>query len=455
MQFSRLGTVALVAGLAIGPIVVTSPPAHAALQDCAFGFDQVFDVQWNISGGNLNISSVTRPFYSTPLEGYSSAGQYPADYLQTGDYFRFEQSGSDVGFVLYDSNGDLKHQTHNTGTFRAIGDDFLFYLGNGSWGTVITTSNAYPYGSSASLPITEENPSIDTALAYTSCSASPLSYSLPSGDSEEEESPSEESEGEGEAESGGSESSGGGNDEDESDSSAVATVLEPAIGLEFTGQPGARADGVTVFASGTGLSVGSPLTLTVSQAGISVSETIESDGSRSYQFQIPGGLAAGEYSVTLTGQGPNGEVLTLTNRFTIDEAGTIVSVTGNTGSVVGAAQTTPAVEEERLAYTGGGATGIGVTSTALAVIGIFLIVYSIRARRMFAGEDLEEVALTPWEILQRPIVVPGVRYRAAESGGTWGSSHSNIHALDYQVSRYLAVRLNQLERRLDVFKSSQ
>ena len=48
---------------------IQSAPASAVvttIKDCKFGTAQVFDVQWNITGGNLNISDITRPYGDVP-----------------------------------------------------------------------------------------------------------------------------------------------------------------------------------------------------------------------------------------------------------------------------------------------------------------------------------------------------------------------------------------------------
>jgi hypothetical protein len=48
--------------------VPASQPAQAStdnLLSCKFSPAQVFDVQWNIVGSTLNVSSITRPWAST------------------------------------------------------------------------------------------------------------------------------------------------------------------------------------------------------------------------------------------------------------------------------------------------------------------------------------------------------------------------------------------------------
>ena len=92
------------------------------------------------------------------------------------DYFQFFDSttvNGSFGMNHFSSDDTLKTAMYSTGTFRAVGADFIFFLGNGSWGTVITTTSGYAYGSSAVLPITTQNPTNASMAAYGSCSGTP------------------------------------------------------------------------------------------------------------------------------------------------------------------------------------------------------------------------------------------------------------------------------------------
>lgn len=164
----------LVVSLVVAAVpLVQAPSASGAvtgLTDCRFSSAQVFDVQWNISGGMLNISGVTRPFASYEPR----TGQLTADDIATTDTFAFYRNGDEVGFRQFDASSATKNTLHLQGTFRAIGEDFIFYLGDGFFGTVITTGAGFAYGSSASFAVDQEFPTIDEVLTYTNCLATPL-----------------------------------------------------------------------------------------------------------------------------------------------------------------------------------------------------------------------------------------------------------------------------------------
>ena len=153
--------------------LATKNPAQATtvakITDCKFGKAQIFDVQWNIAGGNLNISGITSPYRSNP-----SGQQIPSNTILDNDFFQFYENGANLGLKWYKDGGITEDIIHTSGTFRAYGDNFIFYLGGGGYGTVITTGSGFAYGSSTSLPITTENPSIATMLAYTSCGTTTL-----------------------------------------------------------------------------------------------------------------------------------------------------------------------------------------------------------------------------------------------------------------------------------------
>jgi hypothetical protein len=142
--------------------------AASSLTSCKFSKLQVFDVQWNISGSNLNISGINRPYLGT--------GRMTDAQILSTDYFQFFDSttvNGSYGMNHFSSEGTLKTAMYTTGTFRAMGADFIFFLGNGSWGTVITTTSGYAYGSSVVLPITTQNPSNASMATYGGCSSTP------------------------------------------------------------------------------------------------------------------------------------------------------------------------------------------------------------------------------------------------------------------------------------------
>lgn len=142
--------------------------AHADLSDGHFGTNQIFDVQYYWSGTTLNASSFIAP--------YDMNFQHPT--LSSGDYFAFFPSTTNpgtYGMGLYNSSGTLLQVVHNTGTLQAIGPDAIFYIGSGFFGTVITTSAGYAYGSNASFTNMDTSVSSSDASSYTWASTTPLS----------------------------------------------------------------------------------------------------------------------------------------------------------------------------------------------------------------------------------------------------------------------------------------
>lgn len=161
--------------------------AFAAITDAKFSTAQIFDVQWNVSGGNLNASGFNYIYssinYATQTD--SAARWTPtqtADAGANGRYISFFNSTTNpgtYGMAVYNSDGTVYKIINNTGSFRALADGAIFYNGNGSWGTLITTKQGYNYGQSGSWAVTQDcntSPSsCNTALAsYTPPSSTPL-----------------------------------------------------------------------------------------------------------------------------------------------------------------------------------------------------------------------------------------------------------------------------------------
>ena len=167
---------ALIGVLTVASLVPIASPAQAAVTgivDCRFSQSQVFDVQWSIQGTapnrTLNVSGLTRPFTSVAPGGQLAAGD-----VEATDTFGFYANGDEIGFRQYDAGGSLKRTLHERGTFRAIGPDFIFYNGDGSWGTLISTGEGFAFGDAASLAVSQENISVSEASTYSSCAATPL-----------------------------------------------------------------------------------------------------------------------------------------------------------------------------------------------------------------------------------------------------------------------------------------
>jgi hypothetical protein len=177
----------LVAAIALA---VSSLSAQADITDGKFGTGQMFDVQyywsqaetpdtpdWNCYSVNtcevLNVSGLTRV--------YSSSGQLSTqDYtdMQTnGQYFGFFNStttSGQYGLAIYNSDGTVARVLHTEGTITAIGPDAIFYLGSGFYGTVISTTQGYAFGSSATFTNMNTTVTSTDLTSYTYTSSTPL-----------------------------------------------------------------------------------------------------------------------------------------------------------------------------------------------------------------------------------------------------------------------------------------
>lgn len=143
-------------------------PAKADITDGHFSTNQIFDVQYYWSGTTLNASNFIAP--------YNMNFQHPT--VGSGQYFAFFNSTTNpgtYGLGLYNADGTRAQVVHNTGTLQAIGPDALFYIGSGFFGTVITTSAGYVYGSSASFTNMDTSVTSSDASSYTWASTTPLS----------------------------------------------------------------------------------------------------------------------------------------------------------------------------------------------------------------------------------------------------------------------------------------
>jgi hypothetical protein len=94
-----------------------------------------------------------------------------------GQYFAFFDSTTNpgtYGMALYNSDGTLAEVIHNTGTFRALADGAIFYNGNSSWGTLITTAQGYSIGGSATFAVEINNPTNQQMSTWVPDSTTPL-----------------------------------------------------------------------------------------------------------------------------------------------------------------------------------------------------------------------------------------------------------------------------------------
>ena len=157
--------------------------AFANITTAKFSTAQIFDVQWNVSGGNLNASGFNYIFSSINYATQTaSAARWTAaqtaDASANGRYIAFFNSTTNpgtYGMAVFNSDGSTYKIINNTGTFRALADGAIFYNGNGMWGTLITTKQGYNYGQSGSWAVTQ-----DCNTSASACNTALSSYTPPS-----------------------------------------------------------------------------------------------------------------------------------------------------------------------------------------------------------------------------------------------------------------------------------
>ena len=161
---------------------------YAGVLDLRLKVDQIFDVQWNISGGNLNASGFNYIYSSVNYATQSSntparwTAAQTADAGSNGRYIAFFNSTTNpgtYGMAVYESDGTLYKIINNTGTFRALANGAIFYNGNGMWGTLITTEAGYANGSSGSWAVTVNYPTNAQLEAYVAPAYSSAQTSTP------------------------------------------------------------------------------------------------------------------------------------------------------------------------------------------------------------------------------------------------------------------------------------
>lgn len=156
--------------------------AFAAITDLKLSTAQIFDVQWYVSGGRLNASGFNYIYasvnYSTQT---TSAARWTAaetaDANSNGRYIGFFNSTTNpgtYGMAVFNSDGTRYKTINNTGSFVALADGAIFYNGNNSWGTLITTGQGYSLGQSGNWAVTQSNPTNSQLQAYTPPSSTPL-----------------------------------------------------------------------------------------------------------------------------------------------------------------------------------------------------------------------------------------------------------------------------------------
>jgi hypothetical protein len=163
-------------------ILFSHVSVSAGVTDLKLSTAQIFDVQWNISGGMLNTSGFNYIYSSINYDTQTtSAARWTAaqtaDAASNGRYISFFHSTTHpgtYGMAVYNSDGTVYKLINNTGSFRTLADGAIFYNGNGMWGTLITTKQGFNYGASASFAITQEYPTNQQLEAYVPDSTTPL-----------------------------------------------------------------------------------------------------------------------------------------------------------------------------------------------------------------------------------------------------------------------------------------
>lgn len=320
--------------VAVTLIFAAAAPAQATvtnIKDCAFGPAQVFDVQWYISGGNLNISGVNYPF--------GGSGQLNSGNWSDGDYVKFVDSVSVPGTLAlerFNSSDVSQGLLDATGTFRAYGDDFVFYLGGGFYGTVITTGAGFDYGDAATLPVTAENPSDATVLAYTNCIATPIA----SGGTRDNP--------------GGSGGGGGGG----------GGAADPTLDLNLHCKVGQLLAGKDVEYTGEGLMADSEYLLELHSQVIELGSGIaDADGNFIDTVTLPDNIEPGEHRIILRGTDPDGNPL---------ERVAYIYV-GTQGELLGKSFSGPFSRADVLAFTG----PVGYDPAMLGALGVVALLAGV------------------------------------------------------------------------------
>lgn len=139
---------------------------YAGVGDLRLQVNQIFDVQWYISGSTLYASnfnyiysSVNYATQTTSAARWTAA--QTADAGSNGRYIAFVASptvSGTYGMVVKNSDGSIYKWINYTGSFRALANGAIFYNGNNMWGTLITTEAGYSLGSSDSFTVTASYP---------------------------------------------------------------------------------------------------------------------------------------------------------------------------------------------------------------------------------------------------------------------------------------------------------
>jgi hypothetical protein len=303
MFLKKVGAILASAAMVFAFTSSSATASVTSLKDCAFGPAQVFDVQYNFSGGNLNISGITRPYGNVN-------GQLSASDWTTGYYMKFVDSVSNPGTLAlerFNAQGVSQGLVSTYGNFRAYGEDFVFFLGGGFYGTVITTGAGFEYGSSAVLAVTEENPSVETITAYTNCLTTPLAAG-------EDRDDVDGGGGDGGGDNGGGDNGGGGE------------TVAPTLELNLKVKVGQLLAGKEVEYNGEGLMAESEYVLELHSVVVELgSGNTDANGNFTNMVTLPDGIEPGPHRIILRGTDPEGNPVERIAYIYVDDDGRLLA----------------------------------------------------------------------------------------------------------------------------------
>jgi hypothetical protein len=309
MFLKKVGAILASAAMVFAFTSSSATASVTSLKDCAFGPAQVFDVQYYFSGGNLNISGITRPYGNVN-------GQLSASDWTTGYYMKFVDSVSNPGTLAlerFNAQGVSQGLVSTYGNFRAYGEDFVFFLGGGFYGTVITTGAGFEYGSSAVLAVTEENPSVETITAYTNCLTTPLAAGEDRDDVD------------GGGDNGGGDNGGGDNGGGDNGGGGGETVA-PTLELNLKVKVGQLLAGKEVEYNGEGLMAESEYVLELHSVVVELgSGNTDADGNFTNTVTLPDGIEPGPHRIILRGTDPEGNPVERVAYIYVDDDGRLLA----------------------------------------------------------------------------------------------------------------------------------
>jgi hypothetical protein len=147
--------------------VILTTNSYAAITDGKFSINQIFDVQYFWNGNTLNASNFIAPYDKNFQTVTATAGQY-------FEFFPSTTNPGKYGLRLMNSDGSFNKVIHDFGDITALSSDAIFYVGSGFFGNVITPSEGFSYGSSATFENMNRAVTQADLDGYTYASTEPL-----------------------------------------------------------------------------------------------------------------------------------------------------------------------------------------------------------------------------------------------------------------------------------------